>query len=79
MYFRSYGDPKSPIGIAINGEGYIFVSEWNGHCLSIFDPQGNKIHTVGNLIYPWGTALDHRDGSVYVANYGDNTVLKYCM
>ena len=73
VYVRTYGDPKGPMGIAIDAEGYSIVSEWSDHCLSIYDPQGNKIHTVGS------TALDPIDGSVYVANYGGNTVLKYCM
>ena len=62
-----------------NGEGYSLVSEISGHCLSIYDPEGNKIHTVGNLKNPHGTALDPRDGSVFIANYGANTVLKYCV
>ena len=79
VYVRTYGDPNGPMGIAIDAEGYSIVSEWSDHCLSIYDPQGNKIHTVGNLNGPRGTALDPIDGSVYVANYGGNTVLKYCM
>ena len=76
VYVRMYGDPKYPIGIAIDDEGYSLVS---GHCLSIYDPEGNKIHTVGNLKNPCGTALDPRDGSVFIANYSANTVLKYCV
>eukprot|EP00731_Ephydatia_muelleri_P008415 Em0004g753a len=79
VYIRMYGDPKNPIGVAIDEEGYSLVSEWSGNCLSIYDPEGNKIHTVGNLKDPWGTALDPRDGSVFIANYGANTVLKYCV
>ena len=77
VYVRTYGDPKDPIGIVIDGEGYSIVSERNGNCLSIYGPQGNKIHTVSNLKHPWYTALDHRDGSVYVANNDTSTVLKY--
>ena len=66
------------MGIAIDGEGYsIIASERNGNCLSICGPQGNKIHTVSNLKHPWYTALDRRDGSVYVANNDTSTVLKY--
>ena len=78
VYVRTYGDPKGPIGITIDREGYSFVSERNGNCLSIYDPQGNKISAVGNshLVSPRGTALHPTDGSVYVVNYG--TVLKYC-
>ncbi|KAL5496781.1 hypothetical protein EMCRGX_G013139 [Ephydatia muelleri] len=79
VYVRMYGDPNGPRGLAIDGEGYSLVSETHGHCLSIYDPEGNKIHTVGNLKNPWGTALDPRDGSVFIANYGANTVLKYCV
>ena len=79
VYVRMYGDPNHPSGIAIDDEGYSLVSEWRGHCLSIYDPEGNKIHTVRNLKKPYGTALDPRDGSVFIANYGANTVLKYCV
>ena len=79
VYVRMYGDPNGPIGIAIDDEGYSLVSECSDHCLSIYDPEGNKIHTVGNLKHPMGTALDPRDGSVFIADYGANTVLKYCV
>ena len=81
VYVRAYGYPKGPIGIAIDGEGYSFVSERNGKCLSIYDPEGNKIPAVGNshLDSPRGTALHPTDGSVYVVNYDTwGTVLKYC-
>ena len=79
VYVRMYGSPNHPSGIAIDDEGYSLVSEYRGNCLSIYDPEGNKIHTVGNLEIPYGTALDPRDGSVFIANYGANTVLKYCV
>ena len=79
VYVRMYGDPNHPIGIAIDDEGYSLVSEGGGNCFSIYDPEGNKIHTVGNLENPYGTALDPSDGSVFIANYGANTVLKYCV
>ena len=79
VYVRMYGDPNGPIGIAIDDEGYSLVSEYSGNCLSIYDTEGNKIHTVGNLKNPYGTALDPRDGSVFIANWGANTVLKYCV
>eukprot|EP00731_Ephydatia_muelleri_P007985 Em0004g323a len=53
VYVRMYGDPNRPIGIAIDDEGYSLVSEWDGNCLSIYDPDGNKIHTVENLNNPY--------------------------
>ena len=76
-YVRSYGVLTGPSGIAIDEEGYSLVCENSGNCLSIFDPQGNKIHTVGNLTNPSGVTLDPISGSLYVANYGAKTVLKY--
>ena len=79
VYVRMYGDPNGPTGLAIDDEGYSLVSECWGDCLSIYDPEGNNIHTVGNQENPWGTALDPRDGSVFIADYGANTVLKYCV
>ena len=76
-YVRSYGDIKGPSGIAIVEEGYSLVCEYSGYCLSIFDPRGNKVHTVGHLSRPYGAALDPISGTLYVANYGAKTVLKY--
>ena len=76
---KTCGDLNCPIGIAIDMEGYSIVSESSGNCLSVYDPQRNKIHTLANLNYPMGTAIDPRDSSVYVANYGTVTVLKYCI
>ncbi|KAL5496606.1 hypothetical protein EMCRGX_G012923 [Ephydatia muelleri] len=79
VYVRMYGDPKCPIGIAIDDEGYSLVSEWSGTCLSIYDPEGIKICKVGNLNKPRDIALDCKDDSVFIAKYGANTVLKYCV
>ena len=74
-YVRSYGDANKPAGIVIDEEGYILVNEYAG--LSIFGPKGNKIHTVGKLINPEGVILDPKSGSLFVANSGADTVLKY--
>ena len=71
-YIRSYGDVKGSFGIVIEKEGFNLVNEKD--CLSIFDPQGKKIHTVGNLNCPRGIMLDPKSGSLYVANSGANTI-----
>ena len=79
-YIRSYGDIiNGPCRIAIDEDGYSFVSEETGNCLSIFDPQGNKIHTVDNLDIPGGVALDPISGSLYIASPCTNTILKYSL
>ena len=76
VYVRMYGEAKEPfIGISIDDEGCSIVSECDG--ISIYDPQGNKIHTVD--IEPFSTSLDPRDDSVYVVNYSSGTIFKYCM
>ena len=53
--------------------------ETSSNCLSIFHPQGNKIRTAGGYNQPRGIILDPISGSLYVANYGAITVLKYTM
>ena len=68
---------KCLTGIVIDEEGCSFVAEGADNCVSIFDPQGNKVHTVGNLNDPRGIILGSKSGSLYVANCCDNTVLKY--
>ena len=67
-YVRKYVDLISPIGIAIDDEGYSLASDGAGKCLCIFDPQESKIHTLGNMDYPSGIALESRDGNVYVTD-----------
>ena len=76
IYVRSYGDVKEPTGIVIDEEGYSLVTDVKCQCLSIFDPQGKEIHTVYKLV-PYGVVLDPKSGSLYVANNGAKTVLKY--
>ena len=65
VYVRMYGDSKGPREIAIDDEGYSFVSDGD-KCLSVYDPQGRKIKTVENLLCLGGIALDPKNGSVYV-------------
>ena len=79
VYIRTYGGPGAPCpwGIAIDDEGNALVTDSYGGYLSIFDHHGNKMHEVGKFKNPLGIALDPRDGSVYVADYGASSVLKY--
>ena len=62
--------------VAIDEEGYSFVTEESRNCLAIFDPQGHKIHTVGSIKCPFGVALNIKGGSVYVSS---DDVLKYTL
>ena len=76
-YVRSYGDVKSPSGIAVDEEGYSMVCDLDNNSLSIFDPQGNRIHTVGSRKQPHGIVLDSVFGCVYVADHGANAILRF--
>ena len=78
-YVRSYGDVKNPSGVAVDEEGYSFVTELDGGCFSIFDPKGQKIHTVEKLNRPRRLALDPQKGSLYIPNYNNSNVVKYIM
>ena len=45
-------------------EGYSFVSEYWGNGLSMYDPEGNKIHTVmagGVVPRPMGSCFHYRE------------------
>ena len=76
VYVRTYGVPApGRKRIASDDEGNTLVTY--GRSIPIIDNHGNKIHKVGNFEDPMCIALDARDGSVYVADYGANSVLKY--
>ena len=77
IYVKSYGDVKGPKGISIDEEGYSLVCEYSGNCISIFDPQGNKIHTIGDLTNPYGVALDPISDSLCVPDFGAKAVIMY--
>ena len=76
IYVRKYGEFTHPRRINIDDEGNASVID-DGRCLYVFDHYGNKIHHVRNFEEPVDIALDPRDGSVFVANWDANSVLKY--
>ena len=71
------GGLKSPWGVAVNQRGEIIVTEYSGHCISIFSSSGEKIRTFGSVgsargqfREPCGVAVDG-DGNILVVE-GDN-------
>ena len=36
-----------PWGVAISQRGEVVVTEWKGHCVSVFSPSGQKIRSFG--------------------------------
>ena len=79
-YVRNYGSNylQQPSGIAIDPEGYVFVSEYKSISsrLQIFNPQYNFVTTITGFNYAVCVALD-RNGYIYVCDSNNNRVAKY--
>ena len=72
-----------PRGIAINQNGEVFVTEWGGHCVSVFSPSGKQLRTFGRrgfgqgqFEYPRGVAVDG-EGSILVADTDNDRIQKF--
>jgi DNA-binding beta-propeller fold protein YncE len=71
----------SPHGVAANGEGKLYVSDWGGACIHFFDLEKKKYDRFnetkeGNLISPIGVALD-AEGLLYVADSAKRRVFVF--
>ena len=77
-YIRQYGKSylQWPCGIAIDSAGNLLVVDSNRHYLSIFDPHGNYIHSIGGFYNPTGVAVAS-NGSVWVADRNNHRLVKY--
>ena len=74
-YNNPAGNFNSPDGIAIDDEGYIFVSSNYGY-LHVLSPDRKQVKLISGLSAPWGIALD-KDGYIYVAEYINSRITKY--
>ncbi|XP_019856593.1 PREDICTED: E3 ubiquitin-protein ligase TRIM71-like isoform X2 [Amphimedon queenslandica] len=77
-YNNPAGNFNGPNGIAIDDEGYIFVSANDGgtYYLHVLNPDRKQVKLISGLSNPWGVALD-KDGYIYVAECGNNCIMKY--
>ena len=78
QYICQYGQPhvNEPRGVAIDSAGNSLVVNNRRNSLSIFDPHGNYIHSIGGFKYPIGVAVAS-NGSVWVADTDNNRLVKY--
>uniref|UniRef100_A0A1X7T9S9 SMP-30/Gluconolactonase/LRE-like region domain-containing protein n=1 Tax=Amphimedon queenslandica TaxID=400682 RepID=A0A1X7T9S9_AMPQE len=78
-HLHTYNNPAGnfsyPRGIAIDDEGYIFVSSNNGY-LHVMSPDRKQVKLISGLSVPWGVALD-KDGYIYVADCNNKCITKY--
>ena len=78
----SYGSGtiSSPAGIAIDAEGYIAISQYQGQnsgCFWIYSPDHTLIRTLSRQFnYGLGISCDY-DSSFWVADYGNSRVARY--
>ncbi len=80
---RTIGGLNGPCGVAVNKRGEVIVAENEGHCISIFSPQGEKIRTFGSFgsapdqfNSPEGVTVDE-DGNILVAEYKNHRIHKF--
>ena len=78
QYIRQYGHSylNNPSGIAIDSAGNSLVVNRSGNSLSIFDPHGKYIHSIGGFNNPVGVAVAS-NGSVWVADRDNDRLVKY--
>lgn len=70
---------KRPWGVAVNKGGHIIVSENNGHCITVFSGNGDKLTSFGSpgqLREPRGIAMDE-DDNILVADKGNHRIQKF--
>ena len=52
------GGVKGPRCVAINQRGEVVVTEYDGHCVSVFSQSGEKLRSFGAFECPSGVAVD---------------------
>ena len=74
---------KEPWGVAINQRGEVIVTDYGGHCVSVFSPSGEKLRTFGTcgsgqgqLQYPRGVTVDG-EWNILVADSGNYRIQKF--
>ena len=71
-----------PCGVAINQRGEVVVTEWDGHCVSVFSLNGEKLQSFGThgsgqgqFKYPYGVAVDGEE-NILVADSNNHCIQK---
>ena len=74
---------RQPRGVAINQRGEVIVAEWDGDCVSVFSPSGEKLQTFGTrgsgqgqFESPRGVAVDD-EWNILVADCNNHRIQKF--
>lgn len=67
---------RSPVGMAFDAEGNLYVAEWSAGIVFRIDPDGNRTTFAEGLSGPSGLAIG-TDGTIYVASYSSSVVWSF--
>jgi sugar lactone lactonase YvrE len=67
---------SSPVGMAFDRGGHLFIAEWGAGSISRIAPDGARTTFADSLSGPSGLAID-ADGLIYVASYSRNEVYRF--
>lgn len=67
---------SSPVGMAFDRDGHLFVAEWGAGRISRIAPDGARTTFADNLSGPSGLTIQ-ADGSIYVASYSRDEVYRF--
>ena len=77
------GGVHLPAGVAINKRGEVVVTEWDGHCVTVFSPSGEKLTSFGTrgsgqgqFDRPCGVTVDG-EGNILVAGTFNHRIQKF--
>lgn len=67
---------NSPVGMAFDAAGNLYIAEWGAGCVSRIDPQGRRSIFAEGLSGPSGLAISV-NGTIYVASYSRDEVYRF--
>ena len=73
---KKLGELRWPASVAVGNDGVVFVSEFYGHQISMFDCNGRFMSSYEGFFSPIGLALDDC-GVLYVCDTGNNCVVMF--
>ena len=72
-----------PEGVTINQKGEVVVTDYNGHCVNVFSPSGERLRSFGThgsgprqFLHPRGVAVDSED-NIFVADTDNQRIQKF--
>ncbi|WP_374254155.1 NHL repeat-containing protein [Xanthobacter sp.] len=67
---------SSPVGMAFDKTGNLFVAEWSAGRVSRIEPDGKRTTFADDLSGPSGLAID-AEGNIYVASYSRDEIYRF--